>query len=138
MRVPHFVLLCVSATVLSLLYVWQQTEVFHLAYTGQKHLVKFEELLDENSALRYNLTRKTSLTRMGSKVAQNTEFRMPDNYCLVKMPVSEKEIRSGAERSVGNGALLARMFGFKRQAEAKTINPSDAFAVRIAGDLNIR
>ena len=120
------------------MYVWQQTEVFHLAYTGQKQLVKFEELLDENSSLRYNLTRKTSLTRMGTRVAANTEFRMPDNYCLVKVPLSGKEFKAANGRLPRKETLFARMFGIKRQAEARTVNTSDAFAVRIAGDLNIR
>lgn len=121
MRIPRFALVCVSATALALAYVWQQTEIFRLAYVGQKQLGHFEELLDVNSALRYNLTRKTSVSHMGLQAAQGSEFHLPEQFCLLRVP-GEQTVRSGRQQVEDKMTLIARMFGFRRQAEAQTLN----------------
>ncbi len=114
-------------TFFCLLYVWQQTEVFRLAYDGQKNLALFKDLLDENSFLRYNLKSKTSLVQIGSKVQASGDFQMPDNYCLLKLSVSREGLNLAYRRSPKRESLLSRIFNIKRQAEAKTINPSNIF-----------
>lgn len=125
MRLPKFLMLVVALTLLSLGYVWQQTHIVHLAYEGQKRMATFQDLLDENSLLRYNLTRKTSLIAMGERVRTGTDFQLPQQYCLVKVDACADQPRAkDGSRLTRQETLLARVFGLKRQAEAKAINPS--------------
>jgi len=129
MKLSKFLALAFMITFFSLFYVWQQTEVFHLAYDGQKNLAAFQDLLDENSILRYNLKRNTSLVRIGSKVSNSGDFQMPDNYCLVKLDIAKKSVKVASNHPPQKKNLLSRIFDIKRQAEAKTINSSIKFGM---------
>lgn len=122
MRVSRFLSIIGFITLLSLLYVYQQTEIFRLAYAGQKKESAFTELLDKNTILRYNIGRNASLVHIASKISASADFQMPDSYRLVRLRSSRQGFRL-AEESVNKETLLSRLFGIKRQAEAKTINP---------------
>jgi len=122
MRLSRFFVVLMLATLLSLLYVWQQTEVVRLAYEGQKHYARFQDLLDENSSLRYNLTKNTSVTNMAGLISGGSDFKMPDNYCLVKVDAPQGRSQYAQRRSVRRETMVSRVFNMKRQAEAKTIN----------------
>lgn len=128
MRLSRFLLICFIGTWFALTYVHQQTEIFRLAYDGQKNLKKFQELLDANSNLRYAFKQKTSLVYIGNKVAGQSEFAMPQNYCLVKVDPSNS---AGARsvRPAQKETVVARILGIKRQAEARTVNPSLTFGL---------
>ena len=109
-------------TVFSLLYVYQQTEIFRLAYMGQKKQVSFEDLLDKNCLLRYNIEKNASLASIGDKISGYADFQMPDSYQLVRLSPSS-ESRDTRNQALRKTALLSRIFGTNRQAEAKTLNP---------------
>ncbi len=109
-------------TLFSLLYVYQQTEIFRLAYTGQRRLVLFQDLLDKNTILRYNITRNASLTRIGNKVPITGDFEMPGTYRLVKLTHPLRELKISRQMPKRE-TLLSRIFGVTRQAEARPINP---------------
>jgi hypothetical protein len=116
-------------TFFSLLYVWQQTEVFRLAYDSQKNFSRFQELLDENSLLRYNLKKNTSLVKLAGKNSVSRDFQMPDEYCLVKIP-GAKEYPASANRHLAKRQNpIIRALGINRQAEAKTLNPPGSLRV---------
>jgi len=112
-------------TLLCLLYVHQQTEIFRMAYVGQKKSIYFHELLDKNAILRYNIGKKVSLVSLGDKVSENAGFQMPDAYRLVKMANPPEDVV--AQQQVSTESVFARVFGIKRQAEAKPLNPSILF-----------
>lgn len=112
----------VFLTVFSLLYVHQQSEVFRLAYLGQRKIVVFEELLDKNSLLRYNINKSASLVHIADKIADSRDLVMPESYRLIKLEPARGASR-GSLAKADRESLLARFFGIKRQAEAKTINP---------------
>jgi hypothetical protein len=122
MKLSKFLSIIFSVTTFSLLYVYQQTEIFRLAYVGQKNQTVFQELLDKNSILRYNIKTNGSLARIGNKISGNADFQMPDSYVLVRMPASGTALNL-AKESTGQETILSRLFGIKRQAEAKTLNP---------------
>ena len=109
-------------TSFSVLYVYQQSEIFRLAYLGQNKQALFTELLDKNTALRYNINKSSSLVNIGGRIKESSEFQMPDNYRFVKF-VSSKEGLKLADQSQNKEGLLARIFSLKREAQAKTINP---------------
>jgi hypothetical protein len=122
MRLGRFLLSVSVTTTFCLLYVYQQTEIFHLAYAAQNKVTAFQDLLDKNTLLRYNIGKGASLTRIGNKIAQGSDFQMPDTYQLVKLEYSSAGI-GAVPRSPKRESLASRLFGIKQQAEAKTINP---------------
>lgn len=120
MRLPKFLLIISFITLISLLYVWQQTEIFRLAYAGRKNLIVFQDSLDKNALLRYNIERNASLIHIGAKIYASGDFQMPETYRLVR--VSGNKILLASEKAQKQESLISRLFGIKRQAEAKTIN----------------
>jgi len=91
---------------------------------GQKKSAAFQVLLERNVILRYNKDRTTSLVHMGNKVSKCADFQMPDAYRLVRL-VSSRELRT-SKRMPKKESIFSRLFGIKRQAEAKTIKSTDS------------
>ncbi len=120
MRPFKLLLLAGSITFISCLYVYQQTEILRLAYIGQKKKATFEDLLDKNSFLRYNLEKSISLVRIGERVSKTAAFQMPNDYRLVRVSLFEEGLSSKTQKPKKQN-LASRLFGIKRQAEAKTI-----------------
>lgn len=127
MKVSKFLLIVMFITSFCLLYVWQQTEIFRLAYLGQKNTSAFQDLLDKNIILRYNIKRNASLIRIADKVLEAKGFEMPETYRLVRLsyPGNPKAVKQLPKRE----SLAFRLFGIKSQAEAKTINTSTSLSV---------
>jgi hypothetical protein len=122
MKLSKFLLTISSITLISLLYVYQQTEILRLAYAGEKKVAAFEDLLDKNSILRYNIGKSASLVHIGSKISGSADYEMPVTYRLVRLAARERPLRATQVAS-NRENLLSRLFGIKQQAEAKTINP---------------
>jgi hypothetical protein len=122
MRLTKFFSTVVFITSFSVLYVYQQSEIFRLAYLGQKKQAIFTELLDKNTALRYNINKGSSLVNIGARISDTNDFQMPDNYRFVKFIPSSRGLKL-ADQSRAQEGLLAQIFSLKREAQAKTINP---------------
>ena len=122
MKLSRFLSSAVFITVFSLLYVYQQTEIFRLAYTGQKKLAFLEDVLDKNCILRYNIEKNASLACIGNKISGYADFQMPDSYQLVRLLPARRAATLKKPSPSGEG-LFSKVFGIKRQAEAKTISP---------------
>lgn len=123
MKLNKFLSTVAVVTSFSVLYVYQQTEVFRLAYVGQKKQMTFQDSLDKNSVLRYNINRNASLVYIGNKVLSCADFQMPDNYRLVRLAPSG-ENPAQISLTANRESVFSRLFSIKRQAEAKTINPA--------------
>jgi len=128
MRLSKFLSIISLATFISCLYIYQQTEILRLAYVGQKKRVAFEDLLDKNSFLRYNLEKGISLVRIGDRVSKVADFQMPDTYRLVRLASAQENLKLKTQ-GPNRKNIVARLFGIKRQAEAKTINTSTRLSV---------
>lgn len=122
MRLRKLLSLVVFITFFSVLYVYQQSEIIRLAYAGQKQGVVFQDLLDKNSILRYNIEKNASLVNLGSSLSNQSDFQMPDSYQLVKLVPTSSGV-TFAEAQNNRQGLLSRFFGLNRQAEARTVNP---------------
>lgn len=125
MKPFKFLLITLLITLFALIYVWQQTEIFRLAYKGEKKLRAFDDLLDKNTNLRYNIKKSVSLVRIGERVSESEGFQIPSTYQLVKLARSNKETAAFRQLSKKEN-IVSRLFGVKRQAEAKTVSPSTA------------
>jgi hypothetical protein len=108
----------IFVTFFSVIYVYQQNEIFRLGYIGQKRQAHYEELLDNNKILRYNIQQSSSLVRLQDKLSGYSDFQIPDTFKLVR--VTHQGIE---ENSTGRETLLSRIFSIRRQAEAKTSSP---------------
>ena len=122
MKLTKFFSTVVFITSFCVLYVYQQSEIFRLAYLGQKKQASYTELLDKNTALRYNINKSSSLVNIGARISGTNDFQMPDNYRFVKFISSREGLKLADQNQSGEG-LLARIFSLKREAQAKTINP---------------
>jgi len=123
MRLSKFLIIIAVITSFALLYVWQQTEIFRFAYKGEKNLSAFEDLLDRNTILRYNIKRNASLIRIDKRVSEYADFQLPETYWLVRLGQSKEILKVDASVPKKEN-IISRLFGIKRQAEAKTISPS--------------
>ena len=121
MKLPKFLSIVTFITSFSLLYVYQQAEIVRLAYVGQKKSALYQDLLDKNNTLRYNIKSKASLVQIGNTISSNTDYEMPNSYKLVRLSPSREGL-SLKEQALNRETMLSRIFGIKRQAEAKTIN----------------
>lgn len=122
MKLSKFLVTISSITLISLLYVYQQTEILRMAYVGEKRMTVFEDLLDKNSILRYNIGKSASLVQIGNRFSGSADYEMPATYRLVRLVPRDRALRAGKE-TYKRENLLSRLFGIKQQAEAKTINP---------------
>lgn len=122
MKLSRFLLLVSLVTAFSLFYVYQETEIFRLAYTGQKKLTVFQDLLDKNTILRYNITKTASLTRIGNKALIAGDFEMPNTYRLVKLTEPLRGLKA-SNKMPKKETLLSRLLGVKREAEARPVSP---------------
>lgn len=121
MRITRIFFIMISVTVVSLLYVHQQTHIFKLGYMAQKKNELLQDNLDKNAILRYNISKKVSLVSIGPKVCgADKEFQMPDTYRLVKVEYPAGRIQVNQRKLADN--LFVRLFGVEKQAEANTIN----------------
>jgi hypothetical protein len=119
MKLPKFLLILFSVTFFSFLYVHQQAEIIRLAYVVQKQSGVFQDLLDKNTNLRYNIEKSASLIKIGEKISASKNFQMPDTYRLVVMARSASPAQKN--QAVARESLLSRVFSVKRQAVAETI-----------------
>ena len=122
MRLNKFLSLIISVTLFSVLYVYQQSEIVRLAYAEQKQNSVFQELLDKNSILRYNIEKNCSLVNIGSTLSSRADFQMPDKYQLVRFVPTKTGVVLAQGPEAGE-TLLSRIFSPNKQAEARTINP---------------
>ena len=121
MKPAKFLMIVAFVTFFSLIYVWQQTEIFRLAYLGQKSVKLCDDLLDKNATLRYNIYTSSSLIHIYNKVSETADFQMPDTYRLVRLTHSREPLIASKQLPKKEN-IVSRLFGIKRQAEAKTIN----------------
>lgn len=128
MKLPRFLLISLFITSSSLFYVWQQSEIFRFAYIAQKQQTAFQNLLDKNTILRYNINKDSSLTRICGRFSKQADFQMPETYQLVRLEYSQENVRLSESQSKKE-SMLSRLFGIKRQAEAKTIKSSNPLLV---------
>jgi len=123
MKMTKFFTVTVFVTSFCLLYVYQQSEIFRLAYLGSRRQVTYNELFDKNTALSYNIKKSSSLVNIGSRISGTSDFQMPDKYRFVKVVTSKDGGIRPANQNQGKEGLLAAIFSLKREAQAKTINP---------------
>jgi len=122
MKITKFLFASSILTCICLLYVYQQTEIFRFAYSGHKKVVAFEDLLDKNTVLRYNIKKSGSLIYIGSKISQVADFEMPTTYQRITLAYRNTHAAAAAVAlKTKKENMLSRVFEIRSQAEANTV-----------------
>lgn len=123
MRLPKFLIVISTVTLLAMIYVHQQTEIFYLAYGREKKQANLQELIDRNNILRYNTSLLSSLPYLDKKLfVNNADFEIPQEQRLVKLILVEKELNV-ANNFKKRENLFSKFFNIMtQQAEAKPLN----------------
>lgn len=121
MKLSKFLFLVFLVTFIALVYVYQQTEIFYLAYLGEKKQTLVSELLDKNKIFRYNINRFSSLPYLDKGVLQNVDFELPAAHQLVRLQFSEVNTKIGREPKK-RANLFFSFFSRIAQAQAQSLN----------------
>jgi hypothetical protein len=121
MRISKFLLLITFITFISLLYVYQQTEIFSLAYLGGRRQTQLADLLDKNNIFRYNINRLSSLPCLDGGILRQVDFEIPSERQFITISPTADNIKI-ARRQQKRTNLFLSFFTGARQAQAQTIN----------------
>jgi hypothetical protein len=120
MKLPKFLIIVLTVTIISLCLVYQQTQITVLTYLNGRNNKAYQELLDKNIALRYNLEKTRSISSLGNKVlVGDTNFEIPQQTQLAQIE-RPREYESFAQKAIARETILTRIFGARTEAEAKT------------------
>ncbi len=118
MKMTRFLAGACTVTLFCLVYVYQQTEIVRLAYAAQKKTIRAQDIVEENARLRFAIDQRASPVQLGARIFKSEDFQMPDSYRLVQ--VQQAKMPQEPPRTE---SLAVRLFGIKRQAQARTIGP---------------
>ena len=109
-------------TVLSLIYINMQMQIFDLAYKGKKKEKEIRTLLDNNGTIVYNILTLKSANNLGVKwLTEDSKMQFLDTGSVVKLearvPLKAAPILRQREEKKNN--LLLSLFSLKSQAEAR-------------------
>ncbi|MFA5059921.1 MAG: hypothetical protein WC676_04775 [Candidatus Omnitrophota bacterium] len=126
MRFSKFLLLMCSVTILSLVYIRLQVDIFDLAYQGKNKEIEIQKLLDHRSNALSSISTLKSSSHLGVKLlADNSGMRFLDNDHVVELraPVvlANQGKKIASTRSENKMNFLAGLFTLKSQAQAESI-----------------
>jgi len=125
MRLPKFLTVVILVTLIALIYVQLQVEIYEYAYKGKKRELALKELLDRKSHVLYNINNMESVQYLGARLLtqDNLQFVGSDQMVKLAIPVQLVEninpaiVRTESKKT----SFLASLFTLKSQAEAKPI-----------------
>ena len=121
MRITKFLIIALAVTFLSVLYVYQQSKIIHLAYQEQERLTLLESLVDKNSNIRYNINRQMSLVSIAG-LWEEGDFEWPHQKQLVSLSIAGQSFEDNKQVKQTE-SIFTRLLGLKSQAEATPIKP---------------
>lgn len=123
MKLSKFAFLLVLITAISLIYVQLQIDIVKQAYAGSRNEARLDDILDDHSVLMYNILTLKSAQSVGDRLLskeKNLQFAHRQQIAELKIPL---QIANSANINIQGfkkqSNLLAKIFGFGSQAEAK-------------------
>lgn len=125
MKLSKFIYLVIFITIVSIIYVQLQVQIFALAYNGKKREVTFKELLDRKTIMMYNINRLESAENIGTTLLSrdsNLQFSDKTQIARFDMPI-QLAGNFNAEPKLENKRpnFLISFFSLKSEAQAKPI-----------------
>lgn len=125
MKLSRFICLIVFITLICVIYVGLQVQIFELAYVGKKREADFREQLDRKSTLMYNISSLESAQNIGASLLsrdQDLQFSDKSQIAKIDLPIqlaSSFEKEQKLENKKPN--FLSTFFSLKAEAQAKPI-----------------
>jgi hypothetical protein len=127
MKLSRFLLVMIFATIVSLVYIQLQVQIYDLAYRGKSKEHQMRKLMDENSHVTYRICLLKSANHLGVKLlTEDSQMCFLDNRNVVQVKTSVPS----QEGTMGLASLpktesgikfLQNIFSLKSQAEAKPV-----------------
>jgi hypothetical protein len=126
MRLTKFTGMALLITVIALIYVQLQVQIYEYAYKGKRREIALKELLDAKSTVMYNINNLESDQNLGTSLLNedyNLQFAGREQMVKLEVPVQLAQTISPAVNKPGNRGVsfLVNLFALKSQAEAKPI-----------------
>lgn len=120
MSLKRYIITIFTLTTISLMYVFLQTQIITLGYCVQSKRNLYQQLVDENDSLRYNIKQAESLEILESKITRGkADFELAGAN-QISMIVIPKEL-SIAKNNLRQKKSLLNLFGAQREAEARPL-----------------
>jgi len=131
MKLLKFVVVAFVFTILALVYIHLQVQIYDLGYKGEFKKTELQKQNDINGYLSYNISRLKSANHLGVKLLGNhSEMQFLDNNHVVKIKTPAGLLKSESalslrDKNKAEGLhrqnLLAGVFSLRSQAEAGSI-----------------
>lgn len=125
MKLTKFLKGIMTLTVLSVIYINLQVQIYDLAYQGKRREKEINKLTDSNGNVIYNICKLKSANNLGGKLLdENSDMRFLDDKSIVKLETRIPAHRAAAVSSPQNNEekrsnILTGLFTLRSQAEAK-------------------
>ncbi len=123
MTLMRFMKTTMVLTVLALIYINLQMQIFDLAYQGKKKDKEVRRLLDENGNIMYGILTLKSANNLGDKLlSENSEMQFVDSNDIIKLqtrPLRAQRKNLAPKKAEKKQNVLISLFSLKSQAEAK-------------------
>ncbi len=126
MNFRKFLIIMLSVTAVTLVYIQMQVKIYDLAYQGKSRETKIFKLIDDNGYVSYNIAKLKSPNSLVERfLAKNSDIDFLDsqNIVQVKIPsqLAVQKIFTPESVLKKTTAILASVFSVKSVAEAKSI-----------------
>ncbi len=127
MRLSKFFIAIFLVTVLSLVYIDLQVQIYSLGYQGEGKKTELQKLRDYHSDVSLNIYKLKSSNNLGVRLlSDNSKMKFLDQRNIVKL---EAPLELAAQPALATARisgstkpnLLARMFSLRSQAEAEPV-----------------
>ncbi len=127
MKLSRFFLVMIFLTILSLVYIQLQVQIYDLAYQGKNREHQMRKLMDENSHVTYRICLLKSANHLGVKLlTEDSQMCFLDNRNVLQVKTSVPESQgtmglASLPKSENPVRILQNIFSLKSQAEAKPV-----------------
>ena len=123
MRLIKFLQIAMMATVLSLIYIHMQMQIFTLAYQGKYKEKNMKKIIEDNGYLTYSILTLKSSSHLGGKMlAENSSMQFADPQSIVEVTMPQAKTKSklvSKKQKIEKSNALLSFISLKSQAEAK-------------------
>jgi len=124
MKLSKLIKMMVFITVLSLVYIHMQMQIFDLAYQGKNKEKFIRQLREVNGNYTYDILKLKSAMNLGDKLLdENSDLKFLDKTNVVKFQMYEKSVDQREKvllsKPVQKPNLLLSIFSLSSQAEAR-------------------
>ena len=125
MKLFRFLKMLCTLTIVSLIYIQLQSQIYDLSYRGEDKKALMQKLADDNGNLTCSINRLKSANHLGVKLlSENSTMRFLDGNQIIRvqspLPLVEGNDAVAAKREhAPKRSILASIFSLKSQAEAE-------------------